>query len=303
MDPESCSRDGRIVTDGDFARSAAGRAEELQAAYREHVAGLDPRLAEVLPAELSVETPDSVVLGNGREVSSESLLAVLRRQVGLTDGRSRPIRADADRATVTAAVAWRQVVYSQVAAVLALVDRELQGAGAPNARMALEHGFRLSQLGRHAEAGDAAGFLQRLRGHSREEESRTLKKLSRAAAAAGPEWVAVVEQATAALTTTDTEGQLESAFEESIQAAILYRLLSESAHAGVGSLQPYLLDSLLTDTVGGPGRLQPWWPETMAHLVWSCWMADHTVDFFLVDGHVAAEHDALLDEIGLHVTT
>ncbi len=41
----------------------------------------------------------------------------------------------------------------------------------------------------------------------------------------------------------------------------------------------------------------------MAHLVWSCWIADHAIDLFLVDGHVAAEHDALLDEIGLHVAT
>jgi len=280
-----------------------GRHEEIQAAYREHLASLDPRVAGVLPAELGAEHVDSVVLGNGREVGSGSLLSVLRRQVASADGRSRPVRADAARAVVTVAVAWQQVVYSQVAAVLALVDRGLQRAGAPNARVALEHGFRLAQLRRHTEAGTADLFLRQLRAQSRKDELRTLKKLRQAAADAGPEWSEIVEQITAAVEPTERGHALEPPFGESVHAGILYRLLSEASHAGVGSTQPYLLDALLTDTVGGPGRLQPWWPGTLVHLIWSCWIADHTVDLFLIHGNVAAEHDTLLDQIGLRSTT
>ena len=88
-----------------------------------------------------------------------------------------------------------------------------------------------------------------------------------------------------------------------VRAGIFYRLLSEASHAGVGRTQPYLLDALLTATVGGPGRLQPWWPQTLVTLIWSCWIADHTVDLFLVHGNVAAEHDTVLDEVGLRFTT
>lgn len=280
-----------------------GRHEEVQAAYREHLAALDPRVAGVLPAELGAEPVDSVVLGDGREVGSESLLSVLRRQVASADGRSRPLRADAPRAVVAVAVAWQQVVYSQVAAVLALVDRGLQRAGAPNARVALEHGFRLAQLRRHTEAGTADLFLGQLQTHYRREELRTLKKLGQAAAAAGPEWSEIVEQFTAAIEPAERGDALEPSFGESVHAGILYRQLSEASHAGVGSTQPYLLDALLTDTVGGLGRLQPWWPETLTHLVWSCWIADHTVDLFLVHGNIAAVHDTLLDEVGLRFTT
>lgn len=80
----------------------------------------------------------------------------------------------------------------------------------------------------------------------------------------------------------------------------VYRRLSDSTHAGLGSAIPFLAPAQRS---GGPLTAEPeldYWAEYAALLSWSCWAADDAMLRFLEDGADLADRQVeLLARIGI----
>lgn len=244
--------------------------------------------------------PDEVVLSEGLVLTKDQLLEALRAQAAPPGRVAASVRADAGLAGVFA-VAWRCVVYQQVRALLVLTDAGMLDAGLLNARVVLEHAAYLACLRAAAVEGTDAVFLQRLEAGAGEEQRRTIKALLEVAQSAGDPSVAAVREAERFLAQHRSGGGGEPPMAGYSVMRVVYRQLSDTAHAGIGSADPYLREFLRTGSLGrSPTPVR--WAEALAHLVWSCWCADQTVDYFLVDGATADRHQPVLDRLGLCFT-
>ena len=80
----------------------------------------------------------------------------------------------------------------------------------------------------------------------------------------------------------------------------MYKRLSESTHAGLGSAVPYLAPAQRSGRSLAAEPELDYWAEYSALLTWSCWAAEDAMLRFLEDGKDLAERQvALLAKIGL----
>lgn len=270
------------------------------------VAGLPEPLAALH------ETPpaDVLPLPDGRNVTVDELVQVLRDQTAAPRGATepRPVRNN-DHGAAWIAAAWRHTVHRQVRAVLTLLDAGLDAEAQPNARSALEHAVELVRLAAAADADALEPFVAALAEESRRRQHRQLLRLAEIDKAGGGANRALIEHAHSALpATAKTSGPktVKDKFKAALPTGMLfhdvYGRLSEATHAGMTSAAAYL-GGMLKHGGQVPPRPEPaQWAETLAVLAWACWAADDALLRF-VDGDdgIHAPHAELLASIGLAV--
>jgi len=288
-----------MTPSGDSRPQSCDRLRTAEADYRRHLAEMPPAVAAILPPTLGAPSPDEVTLSDGRVLTAADLFDALREMVSGSSDRVDVAVRPGVGLTVVFAIAWRCVLYQQVRALLVLTDAGLQDAGLLNARVALEHGALLARLRAAAVDGTDREFLERQRATANQEEQRTLNILSKIAHTAGEPSAALVDEAAGVLAgNRSTAARADSPLAAFPALKVVYRQLSDVAHAGLGSAGRYLLDYVRSGRLGGQpaaGR----WAEAFAYLVWAIWCADATVDFFLIDGATAGCHQPVLDRLGL----
>lgn len=276
--------------------------DDRSEAWRQFRAGLPRALADITPEDGPAEDEDVAALDNG-PVTPEQLLSVLREQVTL-QGLGGPLVLRGAAAQIGyVAYAWREVVYRQVRAVLALFDAGLAVQAQPNARAALEHAVMLQGAAGAEAQGRGLEFLAAVEAERSEHATRAIKRLKRWDADTGGQHTALVAAAlqhakTPTVPVPDLKASTGLLFASLPSAGSAFHALwgdlSEGAHAGIVSAMPYFLP-------GGPGGVGPKpvrWSEALLALCWACWAADDALDAFTEARGLADRHPPLTLPLG-----
>jgi hypothetical protein len=299
-----------------------GDDSDLQAQYVRWRDSMPAKLRNGVPEsfEEEVARPDRAQLADGHTwINADQVLDVLRRQVPLVavpDGTHfRPYAGPAGEATA----AWRHVVFRQARAFLTLWDVGLSHEAQPNARCMVEHGVLLQHLGTAAAAGADKDYLQAVIDAGDVRGKQQLAVLRAMDAHGGGQFTEFLSWAETHRTSVEQARKQERANQSTPDVALpdvskmtsllrassdgppleaIWKDLSEGSHAGMGSIWPYLRRALRTGvTGGGPDQIR--WTDTLVAMTWCLWIADDTLDRFLLNTDLAARHLPLMSNIGL----
>lgn len=297
-----------------------GSNADLQKQYRRWRGSLPVEIRNMLSDsfEEEGELPDRALLADGQSlITVEEVLDVLRRQVPLVvvpeDTHFRPDAGPVGEVTA----AWRHVVFRQARAFLTLWDVGLSHEAQPNARCVVEHGILLQHLGTAAAAGASMEYLQAVIAAGEVRGKQQLTVLRAMDDRSGGQFAdplsamethrESVEQSRkqkhrpppgVPLPDVSKMTSLLRASPDGPHFEAIWKDLSEGSHAGMGSIWPYLRRALRTGNVSeDPEPIR--WTETAVALTWCLWIADDTLDRFLLDTDLAGRHLPLMGEVGL----
>lgn len=271
-------------------------------------------LADALPGTnhaeqlMSSDRSDQITV-DGRTFTADELAAVLATQVQVGVDTPRFDFTGSSPGVYLPVFAWRMTVHRQVRAVLALREADLPVEMMVNARVALEHAVLLRAVGDAEQAGAAQDFMASVTAANQQNSRTMLKALTRLDAATGSEYSALL----AAIESSPLNepppkasgrtwnGQVSDLFRRVAGGERFYptyRALSEVAHAGVGSAQPFL-QRLITEGCVSRHPVPPPAADIFVALVWALCTADDVLQIFLTKGTVNDEQTAALAKFGL----
>jgi hypothetical protein len=291
--------------EGQRSRPGDGDSVSIEASWAAFRATLPEALAALLPEDRPAVSADVLDLPSGARVTVPELLAALRDQVAL-QSLGGPLVLHAEGAQVGyVAYAWREVVYRQTRAVVALFNANLSDQAQPNARVALEHAVILQAAARAHMAGTDLDFLAAVNWGQEEHARRAIKRLVKWDQGMGGQNASLItaaaehQKANAALPKPFTSAQPSALFEQLPAGGggfhTVWSSLSASLHAGFVSAMPYLP----ADGPGGLGSVPVRWADALVALVWSCWASDDALDQLTAVAPIAGRHVPAMRSVGL----
>lgn len=285
-------------------------AEQQSEQWQRYLASLPPELAALHREAL----PDVLSTAEGRVVTVEELLGVLREQTTEQGGVGhRAVRQDRLGPGLVAA-AWRHTTFRQARAVLALFAAGLAVEAQANARVCLEHAVVLQRFALAADNNELERLLLQLTSDQQRRAGQQFDYLDELDGRTGEQHADLLQAARAwhvlGRVPTDKNGpsvRTAKAHFEGVPYGLdlhgVYGTLSEQTHAGLSSAAPYLLPALQNDQPVAARPEPVRWAEALGLLCWSCWAADDAMLRFLIDGQdLAGRHVALLAKVGLAST-
>jgi hypothetical protein len=256
---------------------------------------------------LRSDTPD--VWSAGEKTMSVSELAeMLEAQIATASGPSEwGFRPEGLRWNLFAA-AWRTTIRRQIRAVLELLRVGLLVELLPNARAAIEHAALLRALGDAVADGEGDAFINAVEASAQDSGRGLLSALERLDAVSGRTFAELLGAARSSPVGGPSISRKQRAWSGDAKALfervengehlyVLYRWLSASTHAGLGSAMPYLQRVMIEGFVTKE-PVNPPLAEVLAALSWSCWTADEVIDRLLQEPALVAEQQEEMARFG-----
>jgi hypothetical protein len=246
-------------------------------AWQVFLSSLSPELAA-----LHEHPPDDVLeLAGGRTVDVAAIFAVLVEQL-TTPVRVGPRAVRSDRgSSAQLAASWRHNLFRQVHAVVLLRKAGLLNEARPNARTCLEHAIALRRLALAAGDGQLGPLTEEITYQAQQrqlDELKYLDELDQAAGGVNRHLVTAAREQLMANPVPHDKSRPQMRIVKAVFEGVphglhlydIYKRLSESTHAGLGSADPYLAPAQRS---GGLLSAEPeleYWAEYAALLSWSC---------------------------------